>query len=56
MSITKSKDSIYYYLQRAKNLANCTNREWDKLSKVKRDYFVEKAENDYEHESVTNKK
>ena len=31
------------YLEIAKELA-------------KRDYFVEKAENDYEHESVTNKK
>tara|TARA_R100000655_G_C2889010_1_gene176718 strand:- start:275 stop:445 length:171 start_codon:yes stop_codon:yes gene_type:complete len=56
MSITKSTDSSYYYLQRAKKLANSTNREWDKLSKVKRDYFVEKAEKDYELESFTNKK
>ena len=29
MSITKSYDHSYYYLQQAKKLANCNNKEWD---------------------------
>ena len=56
MSITKSTDSSYYYLQIAKKLSNCNNKEWDKLSKIKRDYFIEIAEKDYESKSFTNKK
>jgi uncharacterized Zn ribbon protein len=37
MSVTKSNDHSYYYLQKAKKFANCTGREWDNMSKVKRD-------------------
>ena len=39
MSITKSYDHSYYYLQQAKKLANCNNKEWDTLSKVVRDNY-----------------
>ena len=39
MSITKSYDHSYYYLQQAKKLANCNDKEWDNLSKVIRDNY-----------------
>jgi|TARA_A100001391_G_scaffold20028_1_gene11018 hypothetical protein len=53
MSITKSKDSSYYYLQVAKKLSNCNNKEWDKLSKVDRDNF-EKLARSKEYELLVN--
>jgi hypothetical protein len=49
MSITKSYDHSYYYLQQAKKLANCNDKEWNKLSKVDRDNYeklVRDKEND----------
>ena len=49
MSITKSYDHSYYYLQQAKKLANCNDKEWDTLSKVDRDNYeilVRDKEND----------
>ena len=41
MSVTKSNDHSYYYLQKAKKFANCTDREWDNMSKVKSDKYEE---------------
>ena len=43
MSVTKSNDHSYYYLQKAKKFANCTGREWDNMSKVKRDEYEEQV-------------
>jgi len=50
MSITKSRDSSYYYLQRAKRLfvedkwkTNATDMTWDRLSQVDRDKYEELA-------------
>ena len=43
------KHSGYYYLQQAKKLANCNDKEWDTLSKVDRDNYeklVRDKEND----------
>ena len=40
MSVTKTAyDHSYYYLQKAKELANCNGEMWDRLSKVKRDEY-----------------
>ena len=43
MSVTKSNDYSYYYLQKSKKLSNCTDREWDNMSKVKRDEYEEQV-------------
>mgnify|MGYP003109253969 CR=1 FL=1 len=53
MSITKSYCHSYYYLQIAKKLSNCNNKEWDKLSKVDRDNF-EKLARSKEYELLIN--
>jgi hypothetical protein len=37
MSVTKTADHSYFYLQKAKELANCNGEKWDRISKVKRD-------------------
>ena len=40
MSVTKTAyDHSYFYLQKAKELANCNGEMWDRLSKVKRDEY-----------------
>ena len=40
MSVTKTADDhSYFYLQKAKELANCNGEMWDRLSKVKRDEY-----------------
>ena len=40
MSVTKTPyDHSYFYLQKAKELANCNGEMWDRLSKVKRDEY-----------------
>jgi len=40
MSVTKTAyDHSYFYLQKAKELANCSGEVWDRLSKVKRDEY-----------------
>ena len=51
MSITKSRDHSYYFLQRAKELfetdkktyGNMNNLSWDRLSQVTRDLYEEDA-------------
>jgi hypothetical protein len=50
MSITKSYDHSYYYLQQAKKLANYNDKEWDKLSKIDKDYY-EKLARDKENDN-----
>ena len=40
MSVTKTaNDHSYFYLQKAKELANCDGKVWDRLSKIKRDEY-----------------
>ena len=40
MSVTKTAyDHSYFYLQKAKELANCDGEVWDRLSKIKRDEY-----------------
>ena len=55
MSITKTPyDYGYYYLQQAKKISNCNEREWDKLSKVEKDKLIELVKNKDENSNSKN--